>query len=164
MEADDLDVCRQIAFRVAGHDHDATAEVLAVIEDLLQDEDEYDVAVTFLWNLQNLATHGLDTVRSSGEIYLLLGPRSAICWDSLAGFWSAVAEWRARTGVPLEPVAPLLGIENEELRTLLWTMNRTVSAGAKLGLADAVRYEKAVGSSLPGYSHIALAMRTTGQG
>ncbi|MFF2847687.1 hypothetical protein ACFVT5_15405 [Streptomyces sp. NPDC058001] len=161
---DDLEVCRQVAFRAARRDHGATAEVLTVVEELLEDETEYEFVVTVLENLQNLVSHGLDTFRSTDEIRPLLGPRSTICWDSLTGFWVAVTDWRVGTGMPLEPVAPLLDIQNEQLRTLLWTANRTLSTGEKLGIADAVRYEKAVGSPLPGYSHIAVAMRATGQG
>ncbi|MBP0448780.1 hypothetical protein J5Y04_04380 [Kitasatospora sp. RG8] len=160
---DELDVCRQVAFRVARRDHGATAEVLAVVEELLADETEYEFVVTFLENLQNVVSHGLDTFRSPDEIRLLLGPRSAVCWDTVTGFWAAVADWRLRTGVSLEPVAPLLDVENEQLRTLLWTANRTLATGEKLGIADAVRYEKAVGSPVPGYSHIAVALRITGQ-
>lgn len=74
-----------------------------------------------------------------------------------------MANWRAGSGVPLQPVAPLLGIKNEQLRVLLLTSNRTLPTGEKLGLADAVRYEKAVGSPIPGYNHIAIALRSTEQ-
>jgi hypothetical protein len=63
----------------------------------------------------------------------------------------------------LEPVEPLLTIQNEQLKVLLWTGNRTLSTGEKLGLAQAVRYEKANGVSIPSYSHIAVALRSTGQ-
>ncbi|WP_327136367.1 hypothetical protein OG585_45755 [Streptomyces sp. NBC_01340] len=48
-------------------------------------------------------------------------------------------------------------------QVLLWTGNRTLSTGEKLGLAQAVRYEKANGASIPSYSHIAVALRSTGQ-
>ncbi|MEV4927084.1 hypothetical protein [Streptomyces roseoverticillatus] len=163
-DTDDLDVCRQVAFRTARRDHGATAEVLTVVEELLKDEAEYEFVVALLENLQNLVSHGLDTLRSPDEIRLLLGPRSAVCWDTLSGFWAAVADWRIRTGVPPESAAPLLDVQNEDLRMLLWTANRTLSTGEKLGIADAVRYEKAVGSPIPGYSHITVALRITGQG
>ncbi|MFJ9953359.1 hypothetical protein [Kitasatospora sp. NPDC091207] len=160
----DLDVCRQVAFRAARRDCGATAEVLVVVEDLLKDEAEYEFVVTLLENLQNLASHGLDTFRSPDEMRLLLGPRSMICWDTVTGFWAAVADWRVGTGAPLESAAALLGVQDESLRMLLWTTNRTLSTGEKLGIADAVRYEKAVGSPIPGFSHIAVALRITGQG
>ncbi|MFF1792443.1 hypothetical protein ACFVX9_39015 [Kitasatospora sp. NPDC058243] len=161
--SDDLDVCRQVAFRAARRDCGATAEVMLVVEELLNDEAEYEFVVALLENLQNLVSHGLDTFRSPDEMRLLLGPRSAICWDTVAGFWTAVADWRVGIGAPLEPAATLLDVQNENLRMLLWTANRTLSTGEKLGIADAVRYEKAVGSPIPGFSHIEVARRITGQ-
>ncbi|MEV7239046.1 hypothetical protein AB0N06_35670 [Streptomyces sp. NPDC051020] len=160
---DDLEVCRQVAFRAAQRDHSATAEILAAIEELLEDEAEYEFVVAFLENLQNLVSHGLDTLRSLDEIRPLLGPHSAICWDTVTGFWAAVADWRARNGVPLESSSQILGVQNEQLQLLLWTANRTLATGEKLGIVDAVRYEKAVGSPIPGYSHIAVALRIMGQ-
>ncbi|MFC4517246.1 hypothetical protein [Streptomyces ehimensis] len=163
-DTDDLDVCRQVAFRVARRGHVATADILAVVEELLEDEAEYEFVVAFLESLQNLVSHGVDTLRSADEIRLLLGPRSAICWDTVTAFWAAVADWRVRTGMPLESAAPFLDVQNEHLRMLLWTTNRTLSTGEKLGIADAVRYEKADGAPIPGYSHIAVALRIAGQG
>ncbi|MCX4594714.1 hypothetical protein OG819_34865 [Streptomyces sp. NBC_01549] len=133
------------------------------MEELLGDEPNYEFVVSLLENIQNLVSHGLDTFWSPDEVYALLGPRGAACWGTLAGFWTAVADWCARTGLPLEPVEPLLTIQNEQLKVLLWTGNRTLSTGEKLGLAQAVRYEKANGASIPSYSHIAVALRSTGQ-
>ncbi|MFD9442329.1 hypothetical protein ACFWBR_29840 [Streptomyces sp. NPDC060006] len=133
------------------------------MEELLGDESNYEFVVSLLENIQNLVSHGLDTFWSPDEVYALLGPRSAACWGTLTGFWAAVADWCTRTGLLLEPVEPLLTIENEQLKVLLWTGNRTLSAGEKLGLAQAVRYEKANGVSIPSYSHIAVALRSTGQ-
>lgn len=161
---DDLDVCRQVAFLTARRDHGATTEVLAIVEELLGDETDYEFVVTVLGNLQNLVSHGLDTFRPTDEIRPLLGPRTAICWDTLTDFWSAVADWRVSTGVPMESSAALHSIQNEQLRMLLWTANRTLSTGDKLGIADAVRYENAGGAPVPGYSHITVALRSTGQG
>ncbi|MBC2876436.1 MULTISPECIES: hypothetical protein [Streptomyces] len=160
---DDLDVCRQVAFRVARKGHSATVEVLSVVEDLLGEEAEYEFVVTFLEDLQNLVSHGLDVLRSADEIRLLLGPRNTICWDTLNAFWAAVADWRVRTGQPLQPAAPLLGVQDDHLRMLLWTTNRALPSGEKLGIADAVRYEKAGEPTIPGYSHIAVALRIAGQ-
>lgn len=160
---DDLEVCRQVAFRAAERDLGVTTEILAFVEELLEDEAEYEFAVAFLENLQNVASHGLDTFRSLDEIRPLLGPRSLVCWDTVATFWDAVADWRLRSGVPLESSAQILSVQNEHLRMLLWTANRTLASGGKLGIADAVRYEKAVGSPMPGYSHIDVALRIAGQ-
>ncbi|WP_030276737.1 hypothetical protein [Streptomyces sp. NRRL B-24484] len=162
-DTDDLEVGRQVAVRAARRDHGSTAEVLAVVEELLDDEAEYAFVVGLLENLQNLASHGLDAFRPAGELSRLLGPRAAICWDTLTGFWTAVADWRVGAGEPLGEAGPLLAVENEHLRTLLWTANRSLPTGGKIGLADAVRYEKAVGSGIPGYSHIAVAQRTAGR-
>ncbi|WP_043478501.1 hypothetical protein [Kitasatospora sp. MBT66] len=128
------------------------------------DEHGYALAVRVLENLQNLASHHLDTFRSPEDIRPLLGPRSAICWDTLNGFWNDVAEWRLQNGVPMESSAPILAVEDEELRLLLWTSNRTLPTGERLGIADAVRYEKAVGASLPEYSDLAAALRAAGSG
>lgn len=58
------------------------------------------------------------------------------CWGTLTGFWTAVADWCARTSLSLEPVEPLLTIQSEQLKVLLWTGNRTLSTGEQLGLAQ----------------------------
>ncbi|MFF2074752.1 hypothetical protein ACFVXG_08340 [Kitasatospora sp. NPDC058162] len=160
---EDLDVCRQVAFRVARRDHGGTAEVLAFVEELLADETQYVFALSLLEDAQNLVSHGLDAFRSPEETRLLLGPRGAVCWDTLADFWAEMAGWRAADGKPLESSAALLGVQNEQLQLLLWTSNRSLPGGEKLGLADAVRYEKAGGSPLPGYSHIAVALDLAGR-
>lgn len=160
---DDLQLARQVAYRAAHRDHPSTVEVLAVVEEMLADENGYPFAVGVLENLQNLASHGLDEFRSAEDIRPLLGPRSATCWDTLTDFWGDVADWRLRTGVPMESSAPILAVESEELRLLLWTSNRTLPTGEKLGLADILRYEKAVGASLPDYSHLAAALDVAGK-
>ncbi|KJY25435.1 hypothetical protein [Streptomyces sp. NRRL S-495] len=161
---DDLQLARLVAYRAAQRDHPSTVEILALGETALEDENGYAFAVGVLENLQNLASHGLDAFRSPEDIRPLLGPRSAICWDSLTDFWHDVADWRLHNGAPMESSAPLLAVENEELRLLLWTSNRTLPTGEKLGIADVVRYEKAVGASLPGYSHLAMALSIAGEG
>ena len=162
-DGNDQVVGREVAYRVTQRNSGAITEVLAIVEELLGDEANYEFVASLLENIQNLVSHGLDTFWSPDEVYALLGPRSAACWDTLTGFWTAVADWCARTGLSLEPVEPLLTIQNEQLKVLLWTGNRTLSTGEKLGLAQAVRYEKANGASIPSYSHIAVALRSTGQ-
>jgi hypothetical protein len=162
-EGNDQVVGREVAYRVAHRNSGAITEVLAIVEELLGDEANYEFVLSLLENIQNLVSHGLDMFWSPDEVYALLGPRSAACWDTLTGFWTTVADWCVRTGLSLEPVAPLLTIQNEQLRVLLWTGNRTLPTGEKLGLAQAVRYEKANGASIPSYSHIAVALRSTGQ-
>ncbi|MGW1531588.1 hypothetical protein [Streptomyces aureus] len=162
-DGNDQDVCREVAYRVAQRNSDAVTEVLAIVEELLGDEANHEFVISLLESIQNLVSHGLDTLWSPAEVYALLGPRSAVCWSTLTDYWTAVADWCARTGLPLEPVEPLLTIQNEQLKVLLWTGNRTLSTGEKLGLAQAVRYEQANGVSIPSYSHIAVALSSTGQ-
>jgi hypothetical protein len=162
-DGNDQVVGREVAYRVAQRDSGAITEVLAIAEELLGDESNYEFVVSLLENIQNLVSHGLDMFWSPDEVYALLGPRSAVCWGTLTGFWTAVADWCTRTGLSLEPVETLLTIQSEQLKVLLWTGNRTLSTGEKLGLAQAVRYEKANGVSIPSYSHIAVALRSTGQ-
>jgi len=92
------------------------------------------------------------------------GRRCAVCWATLAGFSDSVAARGSRTGVTLEASDELLSIQNERLRALLWTANRTLPTGATVGLAQAVLYEKAGGAPIPGYSQIAAAIKRIGPG
>ncbi|WP_344285858.1 hypothetical protein, partial [Streptomyces hebeiensis] len=151
-DSDDLDVCRQVAFRAAQRDCGATAEVLVVVEELLKDEAEYEFAVTLLENLQNLVSHDLDMFRSPDEMCGLLGPRSAICWDTVTGFWAEVATWRVGTGAPLESATTLLGVQNESLRMLLWTANRTLPTGSTPGGSTKSRIDRSCGGRSQGTS------------
>jgi hypothetical protein len=95
---------------------------------------------------------------SAAEVVRSLGPRSATGWTTLTDFWTAVERWCVENRAPLKSSEEILAVENVRLQALLWTGNRTVPSGAKLGLADAVRYEKAGGAALPGFSHIAAAL------
>jgi hypothetical protein len=162
-DINDVAVCREVAFRAARRDFGATDEVLQAAEELLRNEADYEFVLSFLEDLQNLVSHGLDVLRSAGEVQAHLGTRSEVCWDTLTNFWTEVADWCARTGLPSEPVAPLLAIQNEQLKTLLWTGNRTHAGTEKIGLAHAVRYERSGGPAIPGYSHVTAALRATGQ-
>ncbi|MFB9909069.1 hypothetical protein [Allokutzneria oryzae] len=134
------------------------------MEELLADEAAHDFAMTFLEQVQNLTSHRLKTFLGPDEVTGLLGPRSAVWWRVLDEFWAAVAAWCADNQPPLESSEEILSVQNEQLRAMLWTTNRTLPTGAKLGLAAAVRYEKATGAGFPGFSHIAVALRSTGQG
>lgn len=60
----------------------------------------------------------------------------------------------------LEPGDELRSVQNENLRALMWSASRTLPTGATVGLAQAVLYEKAGGPPIPGYSHIAAAIKT----
>ena len=68
------------------------------------------------------------------------------------------------TGLPIESGDKLLSVENEQLRMLLWTANRSLPTGRKLGLVEAVRYEKAGQPPIPGHSHIAATLDAFGGG
>lgn len=162
-DSSDFALCRDVAFRATQRDSGTIAAVLAVAEELLVDEANYEFVVSLMENVQSLVSHGQKAFWSEEEVTALLGPRSAVCWSSLADFWTAVATWCVRTGLSLESSEPLLSVQDEQLRTLLWTANRTLSTGEKLGLAHAVRYERAGETPIPGYSHIAVALRATGQ-
>jgi hypothetical protein len=60
------------------------------------------------------------------------------------------------------PGEQILSVQNEQLRAPLWTGNRSLSAGTCVGLADAVRYERAGGDAIPGYSHVMAASQRLG--
>ena len=65
--------------------------------------------------------------------------------------------WCRRTGVPLDSAADLLAVRNDRMRALLWTTNRTLPAGRRIGHSHAVRYERVGGPPLPGYPRAATA-------
>jgi hypothetical protein len=108
--------------------------------------------------VQNLVSHRLPTFLQAEEVVKSLGPRSGTCWTTLTDFWAAAERWCVDNGLPLESSEEILTVENVQLQALLWTGNRTTPSGAKLGLAQAVRYEKSGGVGLPGFSHITAAL------
>ncbi len=163
-DTSDREVCREVAFRVVRRDNEAIADVLTVLEEELANESEYERAVSFLEDLQNLSSHGLAAMRSSEEIRSLLGPRSMVCWNTVDGFWTEVARWCARTDRALEPMTRFLEVDNRQLQALVWTGSRTLPGGEKLGLAEALLFEKNGGTPIPGISHLAEVLRRTGQG
>ncbi|MBO1337947.1 hypothetical protein [Streptomyces sp. VRA16 Mangrove soil] len=160
----DFAACRTAAFHAAHRDADTLPEVLALAETLLSDEADYEFVVGLLENIQNLTSHGLPQFRTRDEVEALLAPRSAVCWNSLTEFWTSVADWCADNGLEPGRSEELLSVQDEQLRALLWTTNRTLPTGGKLGLAHAVHHEKAGEPAVPGYSHIAAALRSTGRG
>ncbi len=163
-EATESDTCRDVAYRMAQRGSGTVAAILAAAEELLADEANYDVVMEFLEDVQNLVSHPIETLCSPQEITARLGPRCAVCWTTLADFWASVAAWCSQVGRPLESSEKILSVDHEELKALLWTANRTLPTGAKVGLVEAVLYEKAGGEPIPGYSHIAAALKITGQG
>jgi hypothetical protein len=153
----ELGICREVAFRVTHRGSSRLDAVLSTAEQLLLQEANYAFVVAFLEDVQNLVSHRVETLRSAREITPLLGPRCTVCWTTLADFWASVAGWCGQAGVALEPSQKILSVQNDQLRQLLWTASRTLPDGSVLDLATAVLYEKAGGSPIPGYSHIAAA-------
>jgi len=111
--------------------------------------------------MQNLAPHGIEEFRPPEEFVALLGPRCLEYWNAVAAFWVSVAQWCVSTQAPLKPGEQILSVQNEQLRALLWTGNRSLPAGTCVDLADAVRYEQAGGDAIPGYSHVMAAIYPT---
>jgi hypothetical protein len=165
----DLDVAREVAYRMVVRGRGRLEPVLAVAEDLLADDDNYEFVAGFLEAVQNVASHGIEKLYSADEITAALGPRCVKCWAVLTMFWDSVAVWCGENGVVLSSNETIVSAEHEEVRTLLWTCNRSLPGGTKLGLVDAVRFERASpesggGVAVPGYSHIATVMKIVGQG
>jgi hypothetical protein len=160
----ELGICREVAYRVTQRGSVRVGAVLAVVEELLAEEANYGFVVDFLENAQNLVSHRIQTLCSEEEISARLGPRCAVCWSTLADFWASVAAWCPQAGIALESSEEVKSVQNEKLRRLLWTANRSLPDGSMLGLAEAVLYEKAGETPIPGYSHIATAMTIAGQG
>jgi hypothetical protein len=157
-QATDFELAREVAFRVMRPGSGAVVPTLSVAEELLSDESAYEFVVTFLEQVQNLVSHRMPAFLSAEEVVKSLGPKCAMCWTALTDFWAAVERWCVDNRLPLKSSEEILAVENVRLQALLWTGNRTLSAGAKLGLADALKYEKAGGAGLPGFSHIAAAL------
>jgi hypothetical protein len=160
----ELSICRNVAYEVTQRGSGHMRAVLSAAEELLADEANYGFVVAFLEDVQNLVSHRIATLCSAGEITARLGPRCAAGWSMLADFWASAAAWCYQAGIALESSEKIVPVQNEELRTLLWTANRTLTDGSMLGLAEAVLYENAGGAPVPGYSHIAAATKIAGQG
>jgi hypothetical protein len=126
------------------------------------EEANYGLVVRFLECVQHLASHRQEGFLAAEDVMVLLGPRCTIIWKMLTDFWERVAAWSARELAPLEPTTEILSVENEQLRAVLWTSNRTLPGGHKLGLAHALRYEKAGGIPIPAFSQLAAALDAAG--
>jgi hypothetical protein len=128
-----------------------------VAEKLAAEEANHDLVVALVENLQNLASHGLEQLRTAEEIKAVLGPRCLVVWEAVDRFWTAVAEWRRGTGEPLRSTEDVLSVENEGLRANLWTSNRSLGDGTRVGLSEALLFEKAGGAPIPGYREVMAA-------
>ena len=143
-----------MAFRVCGRAAGVLPAVAAVAEELAADEANHELLVSLVENVQNLASHGLPEFHTPEEVAAVLGPRCAEYWKVVATFWDAVAEWQTDP----KSSEDILGVRDEQLRLLLWTSNRSLAGDTCVGLADAVRFEKAGGEPIPGYSHVMAAL------
>ena len=119
-----------------------------VAEKLLAEEANHDLVQALVENLQNLASHGLEQLRTAEEIRAVLGPRCLAVWETVEEFWAAVVEWRRGTGEPLRSNADILSVENEQLRANLWTSNRSLGDGTRVGTSEALLFEKAGGAEI----------------
>jgi hypothetical protein len=159
----DLTACRNVAFRAARRDSTTLQEVLAVAEDMLLDEANYDVVVALLEDLQNVVSHNLEMFWTTEQVADRLGPKCAVVWASLNTFWTSVAAWCAETDQPAESADEILGATNTQLRILLWTSHRSQPNGTSLQIAHALLFEKAGRPPIPGFSHIAAALDSLGR-
>ncbi|MGW6445687.1 hypothetical protein [Lentzea sp. NPDC055074] len=125
-----------------------------VAEKLAAEEANHGLVVALVENLQNLTSHGLEQLRTADEVLAVLGPRCLVVWEAVEKFWSAVAEWRRGTGEPLKSGVDLRIIENQQLRAIMWSSNRSLDDDTRVGLADALLYEKAGGTPIPGYREL----------
>ncbi|MCX2947998.1 hypothetical protein [Lentzea sp. NEAU-D7] len=136
---------------------DVPQSVAMAAEELLHEEAAYELVVALIENLQNLSSHGLEQLRTPDEITAVLGPRSLVVWNAVDEFWTAVARWRRATGEPLPSNEDVLSVEDEGLRANLWTSIRSLDDGTRVGLSEAVLFEKAGGAPIPGYRELMAA-------
>jgi hypothetical protein len=88
---------------------------LAVAEELLAEEANYDFVMMLLEDVQNLVSHRLEIFLSPAEV-AALGPRCRVCWRTLKDFWAAVAAWCAEALPPLQSSEQILSVQNEQLQ------------------------------------------------
>jgi hypothetical protein len=150
----DLEIAQAVAYEALRRDRGTAGDVMARAEDLLTAEKNYSLVMSVLECAQNLSSHRQPEFLATHEAAVLLGPRGTICWNAIADFWQRVAAWATANDVLSEP-KDILSVENTQLRTMLWTTNRTFPGGGRLGLAEALRYERAGGRPLPAFGHIA---------
>ncbi|WP_394620569.1 hypothetical protein JNUCC0626_16110 [Lentzea sp. JNUCC 0626] len=127
---------------------DVLPTVARVAEKLLADDANHGLVAELVEDFQNLASHGLEQVLTTQEIRMALGPRTLDVWDEVERFWTDVAHWRRGTGEPMRHNADVLSVENEALRSQLWTSNRSLGDGTRVGLPEAVLFEKSGGEPI----------------
>ena len=145
---------RDVAMEVVRRRSARVAATLAVVEDLLVEEgDASRVALEFLEDLQNAASHATEGLLTTEELLPLRGPRTVDGWELVDRFWAAVVAWCDQSGVELESSASLHAVEHPGLQLIMWPSCRSLSHGRRVGLSDVVRYEKATGTPMPAFGH-----------
>lgn len=141
-----MDVVRRGSGRVTA--------TLAVVEELLAEQgDASHIALDFLEDLQNAASHGTPGLFTTEELLPLRGPRTVEGWETVDRFWAAVVAWCDETGRELKSSESLRVVEHPELRSIMWPSCRSLADGRRVGLGDVVRYEMAVGVPMAGVGH-----------
>jgi hypothetical protein len=145
---------RDIAMDVVRRSSGRVAATLAVVEDLLAEEgDAARVALDFLEDLQNAASHGTVELLTTEELLPLRGPRTVDGWEKVDQFWAAVVAWCDESGVELESSESLRAVEHPGLRSIMWPSCRSLVDGRRVRLSDVVHYENATGVTMAAFGY-----------
>jgi hypothetical protein len=145
---------RDVAMDVVRRRSGRVTATLAVVEELLAEGDgAARVALEFLEDLQNAASHGTEGLLTTEELLPLRGVRTVDGWETVDRFWAAVVAWCDESGVELESSESLRVVEHPGLRSIMWPSYRSLAGGRRVGLSDVLRYEKAVGVPMAGFGH-----------
>jgi hypothetical protein len=125
------------------------AAALGAVEDMLaEDGDASRVALEFLEDLQNAASHGVPDLVTTAELLPLRGPRTVDGWERVDQFWAAVVVWCDENGVELTSGESLRTVEHPGLLLIMLPSCRSLADGRRVGLSDVVRYETATGAPM----------------
>jgi hypothetical protein len=159
---DDLAAIRRLALAVAHRGSGVLGATLAQAERLLADAAAYPAVLRFLEDLQNVVSYGDPAFVTDEQVSALLGPRTASAWACLHAFWQDVLKWCDGQQITLSPADDVPAVANETLRALLFTTNRRVPGGSRIGPAHAVRFERATGNAVVGLEHVTAALAAAG--
>jgi hypothetical protein len=142
---------RDVAMDVLGRNSRRAPAVFAVVEELLSEGGDISwVALDFLEDLQNVASHGTDGLLTTSHVVPLCGPLTLAAWAMIDRFWSDVVVWCDANAVELESAQSLRVFEHPALRSIMLPLSRTLPDGRRVGLSEVVRYERAVGLFMTG--------------
>jgi hypothetical protein len=145
---------QDVALHVARRDGRRVGATLAVVEELLAEPgDASRVALDFLEDLQNIASHGSADLFTVEELLPLRGPRTVEGWETVDRFWAAVVAWCDENGRELKSAGSLDVVENAALRATLWPTCRRLADGRRVGLSEVLRYEQAGGAPMAALGH-----------